>query len=104
MKLITLLDETKRRRALIKPLEGQPCNGCGYCCHMSACDLALEYLGAAQEGPCPALEFEDDRFWCGLVRNAGQYMGLANEWADPALGSLIGQALGIEKGCDASIS
>ncbi|MEE7492218.1 hypothetical protein [Methylobacterium oryzae] len=105
MATIILLDETRCRRMIAKPREGQPCTGCGYCCAESACGLAREYVagvGAKHDGPCPALEFEDGRFWCGLVRHAGRYMDFPEDWADTMLGGLFAQVLGAGQGCDAS--
>lgn len=50
-----------------KPRTGDPCNGCGWCCVTEPCDLSVKYLGATA-GPCPALEIEGGRTWCGMVR------------------------------------
>ena len=88
-------------RVPAKPILGDPCNGCGYCCAMEACALAREYISADIPGPCPALEFEGGRLRCGLVRRPSLYMRLPNEWADALLGSLFAQMLGVGKGCDA---
>ncbi len=88
-------------RGPAKPLLGEPCNGCGYCCAVEPCGLAREYISPDIHGPCPALEFENGRFHCGLVRRPSLYMRLPNDWADPILGSLFSQALGVGKGCDA---
>lgn len=84
-----------------KPAFGKPCNGCGYCCALQACAVALEYISPDIEGPCPALEFADGKFQCGMVRQPSRYMPLPNEWADEAIGSLFAQMLGVGKGCDA---
>lgn len=90
-----------RERGPEKPRFGEPCNGCGYCCAAEPCALAVEYVGAGEEGPCPALEFEDGRAWCGLVRHASRYMDLPNDWADQILGEMFAAALGTGRGCDA---
>ena len=105
MATIILTDGTQGRRALRKASYGQSCNGCGYCCATRPCGLAREHLAGVDgghEGPCPALECEDGRFRCGLVRHASRYMTLPNDWADPALGTLFAEALGVGRGCDAS--
>jgi hypothetical protein len=83
-----------------KPAEGEACNGCGLCCAIALCPLAAEFLDAA-EPPCPAMEFADGRFWCGLARRPSRYFGT------PASGNrlirpMVQQALSIGEGCDAS--
>lgn len=82
-----------------KPAFGQACNGCGYCCAAEPCGIALEYISPHLAGPCPALEFEDGRFHCGMVRRPGLYMSLPNDWADAFLGPLFARMLGVGKGC-----
>jgi hypothetical protein len=81
-----------------KPAEGHPCNGCGMCCAAEPCGIAVEFLGAT-EGPCPAMQFEGGRFWCGMTRTPGAYMG-APDFADGILGPMFAEALGIGRGCD----
>jgi hypothetical protein len=89
-----------RDRAPEKPAEGQPCNGCGMCCAAQPCLIAQEFIGAT-EGPCPAMVFEDGRFWCGMTRTPGAYMGQPG-WADEMLGRMFAEALGIGIGCDSN--
>lgn len=101
MTTINLMDETAGRRMPVKPAYGRPCNGCGYCCSAEVCDLAREYL-AATVAPCPALECQDGRFWCGLVRQPSRYMALPDDRADLRLGGLFAEVLGVGRGCDAS--
>lgn len=85
--------------ALEKPSFGLPCNGCGLCCIVEPCAIAEEYLGIT-EGPCPALEWHDDKFRCGMVVRPGHYLGVA-DFADELLSGLISQALGVGLDCDA---
>lgn len=88
-----------------KPAYGDPCNGCGFCCAAEPCAIAGEFLGAT-EGPCPALEFDQGRFWCGMVRDPGKHVGLS-EWAAEeireSVGRLIAHMLGVGKGCDSDV-
>ena len=98
-----LIDGTSGQRLPVKPAKGEGCNGCGYCCAEEPCHLAVEYIGAGTEGPCPALEFEEGRAWCGLVRHASRYMDLPNDWADAVLGEMFATALGAGRGCDAEL-
>ena len=75
---------------LDKPKFGSPCNGCGLCCKTEVCGIGKEFYGSQQQAPCPSLMFENGRYWCGFV--------LAEDLTRSA--SLIGNALGIGKGCD----
>lgn len=97
-----------------KPGFGAPCNGCGVCCVATACGLAVEYVPGATYGkPCPALEWEHGRSWCGMVRRPFTHAPhLLEEFADvvektgrPRLEEITGaqcrEALGGDGGCDA---
>jgi len=95
-----------------KPKYGQPCNGCGYCT-TEPCALASEYLDC-QTGPCFALEYQDGKSICGLVRNPLGYLyrkvhpgSELDILHDPeliergaALSAQIAAALGVGRGCD----
>ncbi len=59
---------------------------------------AVEFLGATT-GPCPAMEFDAGRFWCGLVRNSSSYLDMP-AFGDPVVGAIFAQALGVDRGCD----
>lgn len=83
-----------------KPAEGEACNGCGLCCAVALCPLAVEFLDAAA-APCPAMEFADGRFWCGLARHPSRYLGTP-PFTDRLLAPMIHAELTIGGGCDAS--
>lgn len=91
------------QRAPMKPREFEPCNGCGWCCAAQPCGIAVEFLKAPANEPCPALEFEGGRFWCGMVRNPAKYLDMP-AWAGEmkGLGALYGKLLGIGTHCDSS--
>lgn len=89
-------------RAPEYPGYGKPCNGCGFCCAAQPCGLAEEFLGA-KEGPCPAMEFADGRFRCGLVAHPSDYLGFP-DFGNELVGGMIAEALGIGKGCDSEIA
>ena len=96
-----------------KPSYGLACNGCGYCCTVAPCKLASEYLDC-RVGPCIALESNDGKSMCGLVRNPLGYLyrkvhpetdisilhapQLIEHGAD--LSAQIAAALGVGRGCD----
>lgn len=81
-----------------KPREGQPCNGCGFCCAAVRCPIAITLIGDGP-APCPAMEFEDGRFWCGIVRNASRYVEpIAPEFTDAIVSKTLLPFFGT--GCD----
>ena len=76
------------RDAPTKPALAAPCNGCGVCC-------------AAE--PCPALEWHDDRYRCGLLARPRHYLPwLPARWNDLAR-RLLGRWLAAGKGCDSAV-
>ena len=83
-----------------KPPEGDACNGCGLCCAVQLCPLAVEFIPGAA-APCPAMEFADSRFWCGLVRRPSRYLGIPAS-GDRLIRAMVHTALSIGEGCDAS--
>ncbi len=55
-----------------------------------------------QTGPCPALEVEDGRTYCGILRNPATHLGVDPGHA-PELAKLsvhTAYLLGIGQGCD----
>ncbi|WHQ45919.1 hypothetical protein [Alcaligenes faecalis] len=96
-----------------KPMFGQACNQCGYCCAVQPCALAEEFLRCTT-GPCTALEFANGHTLCGLVRNPLGYLFKAvhpeadidlmetqsHSSSEQKLSHDIAEALGINKGCD----
>lgn len=85
-----------------KPAKGAACNGCGYCCVQQPCKLAVELLGATS-GPCIALEYADDRTYCGLVKRPAYYLfgETVTEVSTGALSVSLAAMLGLGAGCDA---
>lgn len=100
-----------------KPRFGEPCNGCGYCCTLHPCLLAQELLNCTT-GPCVALEAQDERSICGLVRNPLAYLfkvahpdadmslldAASNIEAGKELANDLAAALGVGMGCDSDDS
>ena len=84
-------------QAIAKPKLRAPCNGCGLCCISSLCEIAEALLPGAQ-APCPALEAENGRFWCGLVRHPSKHLGI--RWnGDSILSPLIAKGIALGQGC-----
>lgn len=82
-----------------KPIEGQPCNGCGFCCAAERCLIAVEVIGPGP-APCPAMEFEDGRFWCGILRNVSHYRPDLPKYADIIFRKELARYFGT--GCDST--
>ncbi len=87
--------------APVKPKAGQPCNGCGVCCAEEPCHVIRDFAHVT-EGPCPAMEWEAGRFYCGLIRQPSKYLGTVPEGDNP-LGRQIAECLGAGRGCDSEI-
>ena len=81
----------------VKPKRGEPCNGCGWCCHEEICFFGKAFLGVEEpkntflRGPCPLIDYKDGRVFCGLV--------VAEERMK--LEAVLKKGLGIGEGCDA---
>jgi hypothetical protein len=83
---------------LAKPKFREPCNGCGLCCALQLCEIAEEqFVGAS--APCPALEWEDGRAWCGLVRHPSRHLKINFVGADPTVSPLFAKVIAVGQGC-----
>ena len=71
-----------------KPHQGEPCNGCGLCCHLEVCGIGEEAFPGAV-APCPGLVRQNGTDRCAVML-AEQQSGL-----EP----LIQRALGAGLGC-----
>jgi hypothetical protein len=71
-----------------KPLKGQECNGCGYCCQQEVCSIGEGILGNAAQAPCALLRYRDGRTYCGAVEQGTKLTRI-----------LFRKWLGIGKGC-----
>lgn len=80
-----------------KPPYGDPCNGCGMCCQEEACHLSVVYLGSSV-APCIALEWDGERYRCGLVLHSSKYLETP-EFGDEVIAPLLSELLGVGKGC-----
>lgn len=87
---------------LTKPVFLSPCNGCGLCCSVELCDVATSVFGKETLTPCPALEYQDGRTFCGLMQNPDKYLvNMPNDSGItfPEVATLIKLLLGAGKGC-----
>lgn len=90
------------RSAPLKPLEGEPCNGCGVCCALETCPAArLRFLQG--HGPCPALTWQADeaRYRCGLLLQPTHYLG-GLPLPEGLLKKLFARWIAAGRGCDCS--
>ncbi|HEX5392002.1 MAG TPA: hypothetical protein VFW68_01885 [Rhodocyclaceae bacterium] len=90
------------RDAPPKPALGASCNGCGVCCAMVTCPVAL-ILFRRRRGPCPALVWSEGetRYHCGLVTTPNDYLRwLPKTWAAPARRWML-RWIASGVGCDA---
>lgn len=57
-----------RADAPLKPLLGEPCNGCGVCCLAEPCPVGM-LVSARRSGACRALRWDGvtRRYRCGLL-------------------------------------
>ena len=72
---------------------------------MERCPVAVDLIGAGP-GPCPALEYSDGRFWCGVVLNPRKYVnGVdgADRLTDAQLQVAIASVMNFGYGCDSEI-
>ena len=91
-----------------KPPKRAPCNGCGFCCRMVRCYYAVELIGHGP-APCPALEYEGGRAWCGLLRDPMKWIAterLEGPWPSEVilvvaeLQTRLAAGLAVGSGCD----
>jgi hypothetical protein len=90
------------RDAPPKPALGEPCNGCGVCCNLVTCPVAL-IVFRCRRGPCPALRWgnEETRYHCGLVTAPYTYLRwLPRSWIAPARRLML-RWIASGQGCDA---
>lgn len=88
-------------RAPNKPVPGQPCNGCGWCCAFEPCPLGA-VLSRRRSGRCVALAWDEAaaRYHCGVVSEPGRHLRwLPQAWARRLALRWISAATG----CDATI-
>jgi len=85
-----------------KPRLGDACNGCGVCCAMIPCQISVDIIGV-NSGRCQALEVENGRAHCGIVRRPAYYMfgENVNDETSAKISVLFASALGFGVGCDA---
>lgn len=91
-----------QQAAPAKPDCGQPCNGCGVCCAAAPCPLSRLLL-RHRDGPCPALQWQDNRYFCGLITAPAHYLRWLPPRAVPLFLPLARRYLALDIGCDADV-
>jgi hypothetical protein len=82
--------------APLKPAFGAQCNGCGLCCAVETCPLGM-ILFRRRHGPCPALEWREGRYVCGVLAEPKRFIPLLpRSWAV----RLVARWIAAGKGCD----
>jgi len=94
-----------------KPKSGSSCNGCGVCCIAETCAVGLEAFGLSHQ-VCPALYWEENRFYCGLMTRPfeyiqpemdGSYLSKAiHGFGEELSASYYQDLIGAAKGCDSA--
>ena len=89
-----------RADAPAKPGVGQACNGCGVCCVLETCPLAMLRF-RRRSGPCPALEWSDGdaRYVCGLLRHPQHYLPIPTG-AQNLARRFLARSIAAGHGCD----
>lgn len=89
-----------------KPALGAPCNGCGLCCLAEPCPIGI-LASRRRHGECAALEWQDGRYRCGMLRAPSSYLlGRAEKRAaawDGPLRKWATRWIAAGVGCDADI-
>jgi len=75
-----------------KPLMGETCNHCGWCCLTEVCDIGVAITGSSQI-PCKLLKAEGDKHYCmaaeGNEEDLGLGSGCCSETQSEAMNRLI---------------
>ena len=95
-----------REITLPKPKIGEPCNGCGLCCHIQLCNTGafllkkVKFLGEKTiKGKCPALlSNEDGSFSCGLIKTPSKF--IKSKYRPEVISKTVAQLVGSGTGCD----
>jgi hypothetical protein len=92
------------RSAPMKPVEGQPCNGCGVCCASEPCPIGV-VVSQRRLGPCVALLWrEDDSVYrCGVAAEPLAYLPEALKWAAPTVAKLALRYISAGSRCDSNV-
>ena len=92
------------RAAPDKPLEGQPCNGCGVCCASEPCPVGI-LVSRKLKGACRALFWSADeqRYRCGLIVEPQQYLPRSLRGLSRFVARLAYRYISAGSGCDSTL-
>lgn len=87
-----------------KPAYGARCNGCGVCCAVAPCPVAVIFLRQIK-GRCRALLWQDDagRYVCGMAVCPDRYVGLIPARWRESFGRWFASRIAVGSGCDSAI-
>lgn len=72
---MTRREQSRFAQSLNKPVYGDKCNGCGYCCMMKPCSISLFIYNDPEK--CPALVFREGKYRCGLISEPEKVLPIA---------------------------
>lgn len=87
--------------APVKPLPGEPCNGCGVCCAANPCPVA-RIIFLQWRGPCRALRWNwgERRYHCGLLSTRRPWQHRLPPSAVAMAHKLVRRWIAVGTGCD----
>lgn len=92
------------RAAPDKPMEGQPCNGCGVCCASEPCPIGI-VVSRKLKGACKALFWSEgeQRYRCGLIVEPQHYLPPGLRYLSKVLSKFAYRYISAGSGCDSSL-
>ncbi len=85
-----------------KPAMGQACNGCGVCCALEPCPVAMVFLWQ-RTGRCRALEWHEDaaQYRCGMLLGPERYVPALPRFLRGVMRRMVGRWIAAGTACDA---
>lgn len=84
-----------------KPLQGQPCNGCGVCCTAEPCPLG-QALSRRRQGRCRALTWKPEAglYLCGVLDDPQRWL----PWLPQTVARALARRwIAAGRGCDCDL-
>jgi len=74
-----------------------PCNNCGLCCRVQACEVSRNLLHSDQ-APCTALEIHDGKYLCGVLLRPNFYLSHLGQGNEAEIRKSLKRILSIDDG------